>query len=338
MAIIAAVAYLTLSKYQSGDTGKPVSANPSPQNSAKLSFHLSGKVIESDTGRPIVSANLQADGRTVHSDRLGGYRLDLAPGRHIIKISADGFRPLTDKIYVKKDWLDFNFKLNMTKVGAYYPANMALPAVKPQVISRGNPNEKKVALTIDDGWNADDRILDLLEKNHIKATVFVIGGRGVGESHPDWIRRMDRDGFEVSTHTFDHYVLTNLSDQAIDTDILKGQEVLSKVTNKKYPYMRPSGGGYSRRVLNDVAGLGYKMVMWSNELGDTKSGITADQEVKNVLSHLSNGDIILCHFGGHHTYDALARLVPEILRRGYKITTVTDVMEGVSTEPATAAK
>jgi peptidoglycan-N-acetylglucosamine deacetylase len=197
---------------------------------------------------------------------------------------------------------------------------------KPIMVNLGNANRKMVALTIDDGWNKDDRILDLLESYGIKCTVFPIGGRGVAEANPEWIKRMDRDGFEVSTHTYSHYKLTDHPEDWISADIKKGQDVIAAVTGKRYPYMRPPGGFVNEAVKQAAAENGCYVVMWSNEFGDTNSNITTDGEVSAVLSRLRNGDIILCHFGGYHTYDALKRLIPEIQNRGYQFVTLTELL------------
>jgi len=197
---------------------------------------------------------------------------------------------------------------------------------KPSVIRRGNKDRKMVTLTIDDGWNKDDRILDLLEFYGIKVTVFPIGGRGVADVHPDWIERMDADGFEVCTHTYSHYKLTDRPEQWVADDIRKGQDVIAELTGKRYPYMRPPGGFYDKTVIQAAAENNCYLVLWTSEFGDTNNKITADQEVNAVLSNLCNGDIILCHFGGFHTYEAMERLIPEIQRRGYGFGTLSELI------------
>jgi len=209
------------------------------------------------------------------------------------------------------------------------PAPSTVPAFdpgKPLVIEMGNTSRKEVALTIDDGWNRDDRILDLLERYGIRCTVFVIGGRGVAEANPEWIRRMDRDGFEVCTHTYSHYKLTDHPVGWIVDDIRKGQDVIASVTGKRYPYMRPPGGFVNEAVRAAASQCGCHIVMWSNEFGDTSTEITVEGEVKAVLSRLRNGDIILCHFGGRNTYEALRRLIPEITNRGYRFVTLSELL------------
>jgi peptidoglycan/xylan/chitin deacetylase (PgdA/CDA1 family) len=137
---------------------------------------------------------------------------------------------------------------------------------------------------------------------------------------------MNADGFEVCTHTYSHYKLTDRPEDWVADDIRKGLDVIQEVTGKRYPYMRPPGGFYDDNVIQAAAENGCYLVLWTSEFGDTNSNVTADQEVKAVLSNLCNGDIILCHFGGTHTYDALKRLIPEIRGRGYEFVTLSQLI------------
>lgn len=208
-------------------------------------------------------------------------------------------------------------------------AGQAVPSFNPSrdiVIRKGDAGRREVALTIDDGWNRDDRILNLLGSYGIRCTVFVVGGRGVAEAHPEWVRRMDQMGFEVCTHTYDHYKLTDHPYDYIVWDIRRGQEVIAAVTGKTYPYMRPSGGAYNDTVIQACRDCSCYLVLWSNSLGDTDTGATVESESAAVLSDLQDGDIILCHFGGHHTYEALSRIIPEALSRGYRFVTLTELL------------
>jgi len=201
------------------------------------------------------------------------------------------------------------------------------PEDDPRIITHGDRNQKKVAITIDDGWNADDRILDLMEFYGIRCTVFVIGGRDVAETHPQWIRRMDKDGFEICTHTYTHYMVTGLTEDELRRDIKKGQGVLTRLTNKTYPYIRTCGGVYNEEALEVIDDLDYRLVLWDVDLCDTKKNYSVDGEINSVLKNVENGSIILCHFGGYDTYRALRTIIPELQRRGYTITTVSDILE-----------
>lgn len=196
--------------------------------------------------------------------------------------------------------------------------------VTPNIIFHGNRGRKKVALTIDDGYNADERILRLLRRYNIKITVFPVGA--YADKHPVWIRRLDSAGFEVANHTYNHPWLTRLSNREIAGELKKAQRIITRQTGKKFPYMRPPGGFYNQQVLNMVNKCGYKMVLWTQDLGGFRKGDTTARMIRNGLRGIKNGDIILCHFGMRHTYEALRTVIPELRRRGYKITTVSDVL------------
>ena len=63
---------------------------------------------------------------------------------------------------------------------------------------------KRIALTFDDGpsprWTP--RIAAALTRLHVPATFFVVGSEVV--RHPDVVRRLHREGFELGNHTFTH--------------------------------------------------------------------------------------------------------------------------------------
>lgn len=51
--------------------------------------------------------------------------------------------------------------------------------------------------------------------------------------------------------------------------------------------------------------------------------------VDNVLSHIHNGAIVLMHDGGGdrtQTVAAVARLIPELKRRGYRLMTIPEFL------------
>jgi len=197
----------------------------------------------------------------------------------------------------------------------------------PRIITHGNRNHPKVAITIDDGWNADSRILDLMASYGIRCTVFVIGGRDVAETHPEWVRQMDSLDFEICTHTYSHFIVTGLTQAELAEDIKKGQRILTDFTNKIHPYVRTCGGVYTEEALEVIDDLNYKLVLWDVELLDTSADVATESQVQHVLGNIQNGSIILCHFGGYNTYRALEILIPELQNRGYEITTVSDILK-----------
>jgi peptidoglycan/xylan/chitin deacetylase (PgdA/CDA1 family) len=203
-----------------------------------------------------------------------------------------------------------------------------LPSVKPVVITKGNTQLKRVAITIDDGWNPDPRILKLFKQSRIKFTAFLIGGRGVANDQPQFVQQIADAGGEICTHTWSHYVMRGKPEDFVMAELWNGQGAVTKVTHVVLPYVRFSGGAYDKPALDWSAREGYYVVNWTLDTRDSTTNPTVDGEVASVMGGLSNGAIILCHFGGHNTYEVLARIIPEIQKRGYEVTSLSRVLEG----------
>ena len=192
----------------------------------------------------------------------------------------------------------------------------------------GNPDLKRVAITIDDGWNPDMRIMKLFKSQDVPFTAFPIGGRGVADENPEFIKQMVDAGGEVCSHTLSHYIMRGKTEDFVMNEIWSGQKAITDVTHTVLPYIRFCGGDYDKPALDWTAREGYWVVNWTLDTGDSRGNPTVDQEVNAVMGGLCNGAIILCHWGGKNTYDVLSRLIPQIRARGYEIVWLSKVLEG----------
>lgn len=198
------------------------------------------------------------------------------------------------------------------------------PAVEPAVIKELKPKGRLVAITIDDGIPFDTRMLDLFEKEGAHGTAFVLGT--FARSRPDLVKRMDAGGWEIANHSWDHKNLKNLSDAKLRAELTKTQETISAVTGNQAPYLRPPGGAYDKQVEKVAASMGYRLVMWNRSLADTSSSATTNQLYRNAVSGVKPGDIILCHWGRPHTYEAMRMILPELKRRGFTVVSVSELI------------
>ncbi len=196
-------------------------------------------------------------------------------------------------------------------------------AVEPETISQADTKQKLVAITLDDGGGTDMRILDLFARRKIHPTAFVTGQ--VVDEHPELIAKLDRLGWEVTNHTYTHSQLTRMSDGGGIQELKRTQLAISRITGKVFPYMRPPGGATSVGVRLMAASIGYKTVLWSDTFSDT--GIISAQEHANfVLRTVHPGSIILGHFGGDKTYEALSIVLPELERRGFRVVSLSELL------------
>ena len=201
------------------------------------------------------------------------------------------------------------------------------PSVKPTSFGQLKPKHKYVAITIDDGYAFQPEMLDLLVQYDARCTTFILGSWASGNKSA--LKKMDAAGFEICNHTWDHKLLTKLSDSQIESEMMRTQKVISAVTGNQAPYMRPPGGATNSRVKSVVAELGYKQVMWNRSFGDSGRGATTKKLYENVVTAnggVKPGDIILCHWGSKATYKAMKKILPELKAQGYEFVTVSELI------------
>ena len=192
------------------------------------------------------------------------------------------------------------------------------------VIRQLHPSGKLVAITIDDGLSYDPRLLTLLESYHVHATTFLLG-QAVARN-PAFVARLVRDGFEIANHTWDHANLARMSQSGIRTELTRTQKAISGYTGNQAPYMRPPGGATNSTVKSTAADLGYKVILWSRSFADTSKAATPDRLYHNVMDGLRPGEIVLCHWKGKDTYEAMRLILPELARRGFRVVTISELI------------
>ncbi len=315
------------------DALSAIKANPSYFSSCTITGTITYSRFHADLDRFFVTVR----GTTEKADSNGAFRILVT--RTGVEDILLGF----DKDIILKTSLDLNANeitkgFDITSIVPGLMRRRYFPSAKDEelfaripeiIIGRGNEALKRVAITIDDGFSRDEKLLGLLKELGVRCTVFIIGGRNIGNANPEWIKTMDEMGFEVCSHSYTHSNVTLLTDSALEKELRQTQRIISNVTKKAYPYFRPPGGAYDRRSLATIAKNGYMLVNWSNTFGDTVPGNKTDKQVKYVLDNLENGDIILAHFGAYNTYEVMKRVVPEIRKRGYELVTLSELLEGL---------
>lgn len=106
---------------------------------------------------------------------------------------------------------------------------------------------KTIALTYDDGPSVENtpKLLDVLAKNRVKATFFVLGAQlanGAGEERKI-LARAFRDGHVIGSHTFSHSDLTTLDKNAIKQEMISTDALIKQSTGQSsVTFMRPPFG------------------------------------------------------------------------------------------------
>lgn len=195
-------------------------------------------------------------------------------------------------------------------------------------------SKKLVAITYDDGpCKLTDDILDILEQNGSVATFFELG-QLIG-TQPEAIKRMDKLGCEIASHTWSHKNLTKVSAAEVRSQLDKTDEALMKITGKKTQLMRPPYGAVSKAVR---AVCDKPMIGWSVDTLDWQSR-NADKVIETVKSAGDlDGQVILMHSLYESTVDATRELVPWLIENGYQLVTVSELFEYKYMEAPEAGK
>jgi len=193
-----------------------------------------------------------------------------------------------------------------------------------------------VYLTFDDGPNKDntDKILDILEKEKIHATFFLMG-KNI-EKNPDIVKRIYEDGDAIGLHSYSHdYKKLYRSPRAYTDELEKTEELIYNIIGVRPIISRAPGGTsghFTKAYWRAVNDLGYIEVGWNALTGDADgTGRTAGQEVTNIQKqlvirpYLNSHLVILMHdaVGHEATVQALPQIIKLLKSQGYTFRVVT---------------
>ncbi|PLB47236.1 putative polysaccharide deacetylase [Aspergillus steynii IBT 23096] len=193
--------------------------------------------------------------------------------------------------------------------------------------------QKLIALTIDDAPSPHTlEILDLLSHHDAHATFFLIGSQI--PSREESLHELLRAGHELANHAMRDEPSRALSPSDLEAQILSVQDSIRaaySVVGLREPagkYFRPGSGFFSAAMRDVVRKLGFRIVLGSVYPHDAQIPwwwVNA----RHVLSMVREGSIIVCHDRREWTVPMLGVVLPELKRRGYRVVTVSELLNGV---------
>jgi cellulose synthase/poly-beta-1,6-N-acetylglucosamine synthase-like glycosyltransferase/peptidoglycan/xylan/chitin deacetylase (PgdA/CDA1 family) len=215
-----------------------------------------------------------------------------------------------------------------------------------RMTSRGRRPGRKLALTFDDGpdprWTP--RITATLRRLGVPATFFVVGSQVA--RHPDVVRSLDADGFELGNHTFTHADLAALPGWERDLQIGLTDNAVAGALGRRLRLVRPPYSATPAAVterqvvpLVELARHGYVIAL-SNLDGEDWRRPGADEIARRITPKGRNGGIVLLHDGGgdrSQTIAALEQAVPRLKARGFQFVPVSALAQLPPTDVELAA-
>ena len=212
--------------------------------------------------------------------------------------------------------------------------------------------EKLIALTFDvceaenEVAGYDGEIVDLLRREHVRATFFT-GGKWL-LTHKERAEQLLADPtFEIGSHNWSHGNMRRLSPEHASVEVntaeaayeversaLAGRQCMQQHPNAlgllpvhmrlyRFPY-----GTCNASNLKLVGDLGYLAIQWDVAMGDPSPSSSAAEMYRDVIRRVRPGSIILGHANGRgiHTAAALKLLIPELRAKGYAFVTVSELL------------
>ena len=198
-------------------------------------------------------------------------------------------------------------------------------------------SNKTIYLTFDDGPSyLTDKILDILEKENVPATFFVIG-KHIDE-YKNTIKRAYNNGHTIAIHSNTHdYKYIYSSDENYFEDLKTINNKIFNITSNKSRIVRLPGGssntvskkynsGIITRITQKLKENDYYYFDWNIDSLDASGKLAKEQIYTNVTTQIKQGEnIILMHDSATKltTYEALEDIIKYSKQNGYTFARIT---------------
>jgi peptidoglycan-N-acetylglucosamine deacetylase len=194
------------------------------------------------------------------------------------------------------------------------------------VVFHGPTAARVVALTIDDGPDArTPAILDLLAAHDARATFFLVAAHIAGNEAT--VRALLAQGHEIGHHML-HDTPTARQPAAVFEEHFLAAESILQAFQPCLRWFRPASARFNAHVLRTVRAHGYTPVLGDVYPLDAHIP-SADFAANYILRNVRPGSILVLHEGGARAgraMRALERVLPELRRRGYHVTTLSELL------------
>lgn len=201
--------------------------------------------------------------------------------------------------------------------------------------------EKEVYLTFDDGpsSNITPQILEILQREEIKATFFILGSRA--ELYPELVKQEYEAEHYIANHGYSHnYNAIYSSPEAVLEEYNRTEEIIRQVIGQEgysshlFRFPGGSSGGKYAKVKNAAMELLDKNdvahINWNSLTSDAVGNPTADSIVSSLISTAEgkNKVVVLMHDSGTKqlTADMLPHVISYFRDNGYAFKNFYDIM------------
>lgn len=210
--------------------------------------------------------------------------------------------------------------------------DVALSRMARGKVITGATTQRVLLFTFDDGPHAatTPRLLDILDREQIKAVFFVVAHRirttgRVHQRQREILQDIVRRGHFIANHSVTHRTMPALDPRQAAHEMNEAARLIELVTGARPWLFRPPGGGRSRRIDQMLESAGYTIAMWNLGTGDPfvrdarsvrhTFGRVLDRRTRNG----SPGGVILLHDTHSWSVDAVPMIIADVRRRNCEL-------------------
>lgn len=192
---------------------------------------------------------------------------------------------------------------------------------KKPVIDKYKGQKPKIAyLTFDDGPNkSTDKILDILQKENIPATFFIVGS-AVNQNNKSSVKRMADEGHYVGAHSMTHNYQLLYDNRTYINEMLKVQDIIEDITGTRNLLVRSPYGsqpGMVQDIRNEAVKNHMKVWDWTVDSLDWNLSGKPEGIIQNIKKQTKDKvEVILLH-DRETTVDALPDIIQYLRSEGY---------------------
>lgn len=192
-------------------------------------------------------------------------------------------------------------------------------------------SEKVLYLTFDCGYENGNTepILDALKAHGAPGTFFVVGH--FLETAPELVKRMVAEGHAVGNHTYHHYDVDTVDEDAFQEEMRTVEELFQEITGAQLsPYYRPPEGKCGITNLKRAQDLGYNTIFWSlaHVDWDVNNQPGHEQAIEKLTDRVHPGAIVLLHNTSSTNGEILDELLTKWEEMGYTFKPLSYLTQG----------
>ncbi|MEG1997808.1 MAG: polysaccharide deacetylase family protein, partial [Clostridiales bacterium] len=196
---------------------------------------------------------------------------------------------------------------------------------------------RPVMLTFDDGPDRvyTPQLLDLLAKEQVKATFFVLSDKV--EQYPEVVERIRREGHQIAFHAVSHRNMWFQSYRSVRENFYHGLDVLSQ-HDCEAAYYRPPYGNINLFTWYLMKKEGLHLMLWTVMAQDWSAKSTTPIILEKLRARTQPGSVICLHDSGEGTggepggparmMAALEIFLPELKKKNYRFLLPTECVLG----------